>query len=148
MSSERVNATAWQQGHTCISGYSSAVRDVSAGASSVWCLSGYERQRDVSELQVVAVISGMPSAAAIVREAMQRLVTATRAEDGCLRYELYESAAAPGTFITWESWRSQDDLDAHLQSTHVAAALAAAGEQLTAAPAIHPLQPVPEVTAG
>jgi quinol monooxygenase YgiN len=38
-----------------------------------------------------------------------------------------------------ETWRSQDDLDAHLQTPHVQQALGAASDHLAAAPAIHPL---------
>ena len=41
-----------------------------------------------------------------------------------------------------ESWRAQADLDAHLQTPHVQAALAAAGDALDGAPGIHPLHPV------
>jgi quinol monooxygenase YgiN len=41
-----------------------------------------------------------------------------------------------------ESWRSQADLDAHLQTPYVQQALAAAGDHLAQAPAIHPLRHV------
>jgi quinol monooxygenase YgiN len=78
-----------------------------------------------------------------VRQALSALVAPTLTEEGCLGYELFESAAAPGTFVTQERWRGQSDLDAHLQTEHVQAALGAAGEALAAAPAIHPLVPVP-----
>jgi quinol monooxygenase YgiN len=61
-------------------------------------------------------------------------------EDGCVSYELFESAAAPGTFVTIETWRGQEELDAHMQSPHLQAALAAAGPLLDGAPAIHPLK--------
>jgi quinol monooxygenase YgiN len=44
--------------------------------------------------------------------------------------------------VTQERWRGQDDLDAHLQTQHVAEAFAAAGEALATAPGIHPLVPV------
>lgn len=39
-----------------------------------------------------------------------------------------------------EHWRGQADLDAHMQTPHMADALAAAGEHLAGAPAIHPLE--------
>ncbi len=59
-----------------------------------------------------------------------------------MSYDLYESAAAPGVFVTVERWTDQAALDAHLQSPHVAAALAAADGALTGDVAIHPLVPV------
>ncbi|MBA2774766.1 MAG: antibiotic biosynthesis monooxygenase [Nocardioidaceae bacterium] len=92
------------------------------------------------ELKVVAVISAKPGSEQVVRDALTALVAPTRDEAGCRSYELFESAAAPGVFVTRESWDGQDDLDAHLQSAHVAGAFAAAGEHLQGDPAIHPLR--------
>ena len=98
------------------------------------------------DLSVVAVLVAQPGREAVLRDALVALVPPTLQEEGCLAYELNESAAAPGTFVTVERWRAQADLDAHLQTPHVARAFASAGEALAAAPAVHPLVPVP--TAG
>ena len=95
------------------------------------------------DLSVVAVLVAQPGQESVLRDALVALVPPTLREDGCLGYELNESAAAPGTFVTVERWRGQEDLDAHLQTPHVAQAFASAGEALAAAPAIHPLVPVP-----
>lgn len=96
----------------------------------------------MADLSVVAVLVAQPGKEDVVRDALVALVTPTRAEAGCLSYALSESAVAPGTFVTVESWRAQADLDAHLQTDHVQQALAAAGDALAAAPAVHPLVPV------
>ena len=96
----------------------------------------------MSELRVVATIPAKPGSEELIREALAKLVTATRAEDGCVSYDLFESAAAPGTFVTIESWRSQEDLDAHLKSPHIGEAFAVAGDNLAGDVAIHPLTPV------
>jgi quinol monooxygenase YgiN len=96
----------------------------------------------VPELSAVAVITARAGQEGVVRKALSALVAPTRREEGCLGYELFESAAAPGVFVTQERWRGQDDLDAHLQTEHVAEAFAAAGEALATAPGIHPLVPV------
>jgi quinol monooxygenase YgiN len=45
--------------------------------------------------------------------------------------------------VTVESWRSQADLDAHLRTTDIATALAAADGHLAGDIAIHPLVTVP-----
>ena len=58
-----------------------------------------------------------------------------------LRYDLFESAATPGTYVTVEEWTDQSALDGHLGSAHVAAALAAVDGALTGPPEIHPLTP-------
>jgi len=96
----------------------------------------------MSELNVVATIPAKPEAVDAIREALQTLVTATRAEEGCLAYDLFESGAAPGTFVTVERWTDQAALDAHLQMPHVAEAFAAADGALAGEVAIHPLVPV------
>lgn len=96
----------------------------------------------MSELLVVAVLTAKDGQEDVVRQALDALVAPTREEEGCVAYELFESAAAPGTFVTQERWRRQGDLDAHLQTEHVQKALVAAGDALASPPGIHPLVPV------
>lgn len=96
----------------------------------------------MSELHVVATIPAKPGSVAQILAVMQTLAEATRQEEGCLAYDLYESAAAPGTIVTVERWRGQADLDAHMTSPHIAQAFAAAADHLSGEVAIHPLKPV------
>lgn len=96
----------------------------------------------MSDIRVVATIPARPDAEDDVRAALVRLTAASRDDEGCVSYELFESGAAPGTFLTVEVWRSQADLDAHLGSAHVAAAFEAAGPLLAGEVVIHPLTPV------
>ncbi|MBJ8341140.1 antibiotic biosynthesis monooxygenase [Antrihabitans sp. YC3-6] len=96
----------------------------------------------MSNLNVVAIIEAKPDGVEAVRSALSTLVVATRAEEGCVSYELSESLASPGTFVVVEVWRSQADLAEHAESAHMKAAFAAVGELLASAPAIHPLRPV------
>ena len=93
----------------------------------------------MSELRVVATIPTDPDAADAVRAGLAELVAATRAEEGCLAYDAYLSQAQPGVIVTIESWRGQEDLDAHMTSTHVAKAFETLGGVLTGDVAIHPL---------
>lgn len=96
----------------------------------------------MSDLRVVAEIVAKPGSEDTIRTALAELVAASQSDAGCNSYELFESAAVPGTFFTIENWASQSDLDAHMTTPHVAAAFAAAGDHVAAAPAIHPLTPV------
>jgi quinol monooxygenase YgiN len=93
----------------------------------------------MSELRVVATIPTDPAAADAVRAGLAELVAATREEDGCLGYEAFESTAQPGVYVTIESWRSQEDLDAHMTTPHIAKAFETLGGALTGEVAIHPL---------
>ncbi len=96
----------------------------------------------MSDLHVVATIPAKPGSEAVVRDALIALAAATRDESGCVAYDLFESASTPGTFVTLEVWSGQADLDAHMQSPHIAAALGATAEHLGGEIAIHPLAPV------
>lgn len=96
----------------------------------------------MSDLNVVAVLKAKPGSEAVLQAALAELVQPTRAESGCLSYELFSSLSDPTTFVTVERWRGQDDLDAHMQTPHIAAALQAAGDALDGGPSIHPLAPV------
>jgi quinol monooxygenase YgiN len=93
----------------------------------------------VSDLDVVAVLTARPGSEDPMREALTALVEPTRAEAGCLSYDLYASNSEPTVFITIEKWRSQEDLDAHMQTEHIQNALATARDHFAAAPAVHPL---------
>jgi quinol monooxygenase YgiN len=98
----------------------------------------------MADLRVVAVIPGKEGSRDTMRAALTILAEATQGHEGCTGYELFESAAAPGTFVTVESWRSQADLDAHMATEDIATALGAADGHLAGDIAIHPLVPLPE----
>lgn len=95
----------------------------------------------MTDLTVVAVITAKHGSADIVREALSALVPPTRAEEGCLSYALYESDLAD-TFVTVETWRGPEDLQAHMASPHIAHTFAVAGDHLATAPVIHSLRPI------
>jgi quinol monooxygenase YgiN len=96
----------------------------------------------MADLHVVAVLPAKPGSEDTVRNALTALVAPTREEAGCVSYDLYESAAAPGTFVMVEIWRGQSDIDAHFGTPHMQAALGVAAEHLDGPPQIHPLTPV------
>ena len=49
---------------------------------------------------------------------LQRLVAPTRAEAGCITYDLHRSQTDPALFMFYENWKSQADLDAHFETRH------------------------------
>jgi quinol monooxygenase YgiN len=96
----------------------------------------------MAELKIVAVLPAKAGSEAVVRDALTTLVAPTREEAGCVSYDLYESAVAPGTFFMVETWRGQSDIDAHFGTPHMQTALGVAGDHLDGPPQIHPLTPV------
>lgn len=53
------------------------------------------------------------------RGAMERVVTATRAEEGCLAYSYAEDVLDPGLIRVSELWESRAHLAAHFAAPHM-----------------------------
>lgn len=51
-----------------------------------------------------------------VLEAARRLVEASLKQDGCIAYDIFESATRPDVLMFCETWRDQQALDAHATS--------------------------------
>jgi|SRR5450631_2485033 quinol monooxygenase YgiN len=72
-------------------------------------------------LTVVARLRARAGQEARLRGELQRLVAPTRAEAGCVTYDLHESTGEPGCFLFFEVWKKPADLDAHFQTPHMLA---------------------------
>lgn len=83
-----------------------------------------------SKLTVVARFKARPGKESIVRRELTALVAPTRAEKGCINYDLHVSVDDPATFLFHENWESETDLEHHLQSAHVQAWRERSGELL------------------
>ena len=55
------------------------------------------------------------------RPPMLVMLTATRAEDGCLDYSYAEDVAEPVLIRVFEAWTGQDKLEDHFKAPHMAA---------------------------
>jgi quinol monooxygenase YgiN len=73
----------------------------------------------VNLLTVVAVLKAKPGKEEALREALLGLVEPTRAEAGCVQYDLHVSTDKPAEFVFFEKWVSQQALDEHLQKPHL-----------------------------
>lgn len=51
-------------------------------------------------------------------EVYRELILATRAESGCVSYELLADVEDQNAFVLAETWLSQADLDAHTRTPH------------------------------
>jgi quinol monooxygenase YgiN len=56
-----------------------------------------------------------------LRQELQRLLAPTRAEVGCINYDLHEPQTDPALFALYENWTSQAALDAHFQTPYLQA---------------------------
>ncbi|MFN0106496.1 MAG: putative quinol monooxygenase [Bryobacteraceae bacterium] len=73
------------------------------------------------KIDVVAHIHAAAGHEDAVREALESFVIPTRAEDGCLRYDLFQDVSDPLKFTFIEEWTSREALDKHSKSAHIAA---------------------------
>ena len=72
-------------------------------------------------LTVIATITAEAGKEEALKPHLIGLVEPTRAEDGCIRYELHQDNENPTLFTFNEMWESQAHLAAHANSEHVAA---------------------------
>lgn len=72
-------------------------------------------------LTVVAKMKAKPGMEEQVKQEVQALVAPTRAEAGCINYDLHQSLEEKGLFLFYENWKSREDLDAHLKTPHLQA---------------------------
>src|SRR5262245_22276721 len=79
---------------------------------------------------VAARITARPGHELRVRDELHRLLAPTRAEEGCLNYDLHEETDRPGQFLLHETWTSEAHLRRHLESAHIGAWRAVAHDLL------------------
>ncbi|RWM12059.1 putative quinol monooxygenase [Mesorhizobium sp.] len=54
------------------------------------------------------------------RPAMEKMISASRAEPGCLEYSYAQDVLDAGLIHVCEAWRDRAALDAHFKSSHIA----------------------------
>jgi quinol monooxygenase YgiN len=71
------------------------------------------------KVTVIARCKAKPGKEAEVKKEILALVKPTRAEAGCINYDLHVSADDPRLFVLYENWRSKKDLDEHLATPYL-----------------------------
>jgi quinol monooxygenase YgiN len=87
-------------------------------------------------IHVIARIEVKPETADEARKILESLVGETRKEPGNLAYTLFQQADAPHIFQTVEEWKDKSDLDGHMKTPHIAAAMKSAGPMFATPPDI------------
>ncbi|OXA93265.1 putative quinol monooxygenase [Flavobacterium hercynium] len=67
-------------------------------------------------ISITALFKSKPEHKAQVQEMLNHLVTETRKETACARYDLH---ATEDVFILWEEWKDQPGLDIHNNQPHL-----------------------------
>lgn len=75
----------------------------------------------MSKLTIVANIQANPGQIELVRAELEKLVPITRAEEGCIQYDLQSDNDDPAHFMFYENWESRALWQTHMNAPHLAA---------------------------
>jgi|SRR5215203_7431806 len=85
-------------------------------------------------IRVVARLAAKPDRIEETLHALKALIEPTRAEDGCILYELTQNNDDPTDFTFVEEWTTDAALDTHLESDHIRKLQSVADDLLAAPP--------------
>ncbi|WP_019870715.1 putative quinol monooxygenase [Salinispora oceanensis] len=75
----------------------------------------------MSRLTIVANIHAKPDQVDLVKSELKKLIPTTRAEKGCINYDLHQDNTDPTHFVFYENWESRDLWQAHMNAPHMEA---------------------------
>jgi quinol monooxygenase YgiN len=73
------------------------------------------------KLTIVAKIFAKEERRDLVKSELIKLIEPTRAEEGCINYDLHQDHKNPNLFVFLENWESSALLQKHLANTHIKA---------------------------
>ncbi len=73
----------------------------------------------MAKLTIVAHIKAQADKIELVQAELKKLVPITRAEEGCLQYDLHQDRKDPALFLFFENWESRELWQAHMRNQHL-----------------------------
>jgi len=74
----------------------------------------------MAKLTIVANIVAKADGVDLVKAELEKLIDITRAEKGCINYDLHQDNENPAHFLFYENWESRDLWQAHMNNHHLA----------------------------
>ena len=75
----------------------------------------------MSKLTIVASIKVVTGKLDLVKAELEKLIPVTRAENGCIQYDLHQDNEDPEHFLFYENWESRELWQIHMNAPHLAA---------------------------
>ncbi|MEM6578529.1 MAG: putative quinol monooxygenase [Pseudomonadota bacterium] len=75
----------------------------------------------MAKLTIVANIKANPDKIDLVKAELRKLINITRAEEGCINYDLHQDNDNQAHFLFYENWESRELWQTHMQAPHLAA---------------------------
>lgn len=85
----------------------------------------------MTTLTIVANIHATADKIDLVKSELQKLIAITRAEAGCIAYDLHQDNEDPAHFMFYETWESRELWRTHMNAPHLAAYMAATDGAVT-----------------
>lgn len=82
------------------------------------------RSQAATPVTAFTFVHGLPGQGEMLKQHLLALSAPTRAEDGAIKYDLYQSVENPDEFLRHEVWRDRAALEAHKQSPPLRASFA------------------------
>jgi len=79
------------------------------------------------QITLVVLIHAKPGQEAHLEKELHAMIAPSRAEAGCVNYDLHRDPQNPLLYSFYENWRTAADLDAHRLTPHYVAFKAATG---------------------
>jgi quinol monooxygenase YgiN len=78
-------------------------------------------QMENKKITLIALVKAKEGMEETVKRVLLSLVEPTRAETGCISYDLHQAIDDKSLFVFYENWRSMEDLEKHRQTPHLKA---------------------------
>ncbi len=73
----------------------------------------------MAKLTIVANIRAEANSVDLVKAELEKLIDITRAEEGCINYDLHQDNENPAHFLFYENWESRELWQAHMDNQHL-----------------------------
>jgi len=72
-----------------------------------------------NHVTVVVRLKAKPGMEARVRQELFSLLAPTRAERGCINFDMHQAPNDRSLFLVYENWVSEEDLKRHFETPHI-----------------------------
>lgn len=72
------------------------------------------------KLTIVAKILAKPEKRELVKNELLKIIKTTRAENGCIDYDLHQDNDNSNLFLFYENWESRELWQQHMNASHLA----------------------------
>lgn len=76
---------------------------------------------NTNRLTIVARILAKENQRELVKSELLKLIPITRAEAGCINYDLHQDNENPNLFLFFENWESRELWQQHMNNSHLTA---------------------------